>query len=134
MFGRLGRLAQNLNLFPAALQRQAAGFSLCQLHMPPHLLLQFGHHIGLIQIFKEFLVSLPELRFFLQRNHAPSIVPGIVAVCEPASVKEIQEHFPVLGLHEISLPPLLQIPVHVLAVNAHHTRRISGAFHPALYL
>ena len=102
--------------------------------MPPYLLLQFGLHIGLIQIFKEFLVSLPELRFFPQRNHAASIVPGIVAVCESASIKEIQEHFPVPGLHEISVPPLLQIPVHVFAVNAHHTRRISGALHSPLYL
>ena len=102
--------------------------------MPPYILLQFGLHIGLIQIFKKFLVSLPELRLFPQRYHAAAIVPGVVAVCEPASVKKVQEHLPVLRLHTVTVPSLLQIPVHVFAVNAHHARRISGALHSSLYL
>ena len=56
----------------------------------------------------------------------------VVTIRKATTVKQIQQHFPVSRIYLIAVPAMFQIIIHIFAVNAHDTGRVTRTLHSAL--
>ena len=61
-------------------------------------------------------------------------MPDIVTIRKAAAVKEIQEHPAVCRIYLITVPSMLQIIIHIFAINTHNTGSVTWTLHAALNL
>ena len=59
-------------------------------------------------------------------------MPDIVTIRKAAAVKEIQEHPAVCRIYLITVPSMLQIVIHIFAVNTHNTGSVTRTLHASL--
>ena len=70
----------------------------------------------------------------LQRDHALIIMTVEITIGKTATGKQVRETLAVLRIHAVGVPALLQVQVHVFAVNGRHTGHILRLLHASFDL